>query len=107
MSELLELTDAAFEESVLNETRPVLVDFWSPTCVPCRFLAPVLQTLAQTIGDVAVIAKVDASSNVQLALKYKIDAVPTLILFKNGQVVARLAGVQKLQKLQELIEKHL
>ncbi|MBQ9372854.1 MAG: thioredoxin [Thermoguttaceae bacterium] len=107
MSEALEIVESNFEEAVLKETRPVLVDFWTPTCGPCRLLAPVIAALANANEGKAVVAKCDASANMNLAVQLSISAVPTIVLFKNGQIVARLAGVQKQAKLQELIDANL
>lgn len=103
MSEIIELNEADFD-SVLQETRPVLVDFWSPSCGPCRLFVPVLNALAKANAETAVIAKVNVATNAELAAKYSITAVPTVLIFKDGQVVKRLSGVQKQAKLQELID---
>lgn len=107
MSEPLSVTENDFDSVVLANPKPTLVDFWGPSCGPCRMLVPVLNALAKIYDDKALIAKVDVSANQALAAKYEIAAIPALLLFKNGQVVARLAGVQKQSKLQELIDANL
>ena len=107
MSETIELNEADFDVKVLQETRPVLVDFWSPSCGPCRLLVPALNALAKANADAAVVAKVNVATNTTLAAKLGIASLPTLLLFKNGQVVSRLSGVQKQSKLQELIDANL
>ena len=107
MASVLELSENDFESKVLNETKPVLLDFWSPTCGPCRLLAPIVEALAAANTDKAVIMKCNTAENMNLALQLNITAVPTILLFKNGQVVSRLVGVQKPQKLQELIDSNL
>ena len=104
MSEILELQEADFESKVLQETRPVLVDFWSPSCGPCRALAPVVAALAAANGDSAVIAKANAFETPNLAAKLGVAALPTILIFKNGEVVSRLSGVQKEATLQQLLD---
>ncbi len=104
MSEILELQEADFDAKVLQETRPVLVDFWSPTCGPCRAFAPVVAALAQANGDSAVIAKANAFETPNLAAKLGVAALPTILIFKNGEVVSRLSGVQKEATLQQLLD---
>lgn len=107
MSDVLELQESDFDAKVLQETRPVLVDFWSPTCGPCRLLAPVMGALATANGDKAVIAKINVFEAATLGAKLGVAVLPTILLFKNGEVVARLSGVQKQAKLQELIDANL
>lgn len=104
MSEIIELQEADFDAKVLQETRPVLVDFWSPTCGPCRAFAPVVAALAAANGDSAVIAKANAFETTNLAAKLGVAALPTILVFKNGEVVARLTGVQKQAALQEILD---
>lgn len=104
MSEAFELVEADFESKVLQETKPVLIDCWSPSCGPCRLLTPVVENLAKVNRDKAVVCKLNIASNVALAAKLGIVSLPTILLFKNGQAVSRLLGVQKQTKLQELID---
>lgn len=107
MSEALELNEADYETRVANETKPVLLDFWSTSCGPCRLLAPTIAALAQANADKAVVMKVNVTENMGLAAQFGISAVPTLVLLKNGQVVERLVGVQKQATLQALIDANL
>lgn len=107
MSEIIELTQDQFKTLVADETRPVLVDFWSPTCGPCRLLAPVVALLAKENEGKAVVMKCNVFENMELAASLNVSAVPTIILFKNKEIVARLTGVQKQSKLQELIDANL
>ncbi len=107
MSEALELNEVDFEAKVVKETKPVLLDFWSPSCGPCRMLAPTIAALAQANADKAVVLKVNVAENMGLAAQFGISAVPTLVLLKNGQVVERLVGVQKQATLQALIDANL
>lgn len=106
MSEVLELQEADFETKALRETRPVLIDFWSPTCGPCRALAPVVAALAVANGDSAVIAKANALETPNVAAKLGVASLPTIIVLKNGEVVGRLTGVQKEATLQRLLDEN-
>ncbi len=104
MGETLELNESDFQVKVLEETKPVLIEFWSPSCGPCRLLVPTLNALAKANDGKAVVAKINIATNASLAAKLGIASLPTLIIFKNGQPVVRLSGVQKQAKLQELLE---
>lgn len=106
MSELHELNESNFNTAVLEEKRLVLIDFWSPTCGPCRMLAPVLETLAKENASV-VFLKCNVFENMNLASQLNISVVPTLIFYKDGNPILRLSGVQKQSKLQELIDANL
>ena len=103
MSELHELNESNFNATVLEEKRLVLIDFLSPTCGPCRMLAPVLETLAKENASV-VFLKCNVFENMNLASQLNISVVPTLIFYKNGNPILRLSGVQKQSKLQEIID---
>lgn len=104
MSEALELSEADFEVKVLQESKPVLIDCWSPSCGPCRLLTPIVNNLAKVNEDKAVIFKLNVAANSSLAAKLGIASLPTILLYKNGQIVSRLQGVQKPAKLQELLD---
>lgn len=88
------LTPESFESTLKSTPQPVLVDFWAEWCGPCKMLNPVLETLAAEQGDKAVIAKVNVDDAPELAERYGITAIPTLIVFKNGEPVKTLRGVQ-------------
>lgn len=90
-----EFTDQNFEEEVLKSTTPVLVDFWAEWCMPCRMLAPTIEKIAgDYIGKVKV-GKVDTDANREISIKYGISAIPTVILFKNGQVAQKFVGLRQ------------
>ncbi|RMH49032.1 MAG: thioredoxin [Bacteroidetes bacterium] len=101
-----QLTDATFQEDVLNADKPVLVDFWATWCAPCRMIAPIIEELAEEFEGRAVIGKLDVDHNPQTAMQFGVRSIPTLLFFKNGQVVDQLVGaVPKrvlVNKLEEL-----
>lgn len=92
MSNLINLTDNTFEETVASGT--VLVDFWAPWCMPCRMQGPILEKVAARVGDSAKICKLNVDEDQLAAQKFRITSIPTLLLFKNGQVVRQFVGVQ-------------
>jgi len=81
-----------FEQEVLQSDVPVLVDFWATWCVPCRMVAPIVERIAERYAGRLKVAKLDVDENQELAIRYQVMAVPTLLLFKNGQVVDRIVG---------------
>jgi len=89
---LIEVTDANFEELVLNSDKPVLVDFWAEWCGPCRMVTPIVKELAEEYGDKAVITKMDVDSNPGTSVKFGIRNIPTILFFKNGEVVDKQVG---------------
>jgi thioredoxin 1 len=101
------VTETEFDSQVLKSTVPVLVDFWAEWCGPCKMIAPVLEELAGEMGDQVKIAKVDVDSEQGLAAKYGISAIPTLLLFKGGQIVDQMRGAKNKRAIRETIEAHL
>ena len=98
------LTDANFQAEVLDSDKPVLVDFWATWCGPCRIIAPVIEELAADFEGKAVIGKVDVDHNPQVAMNFGIRSIPTLLFFKNGQVVDQLVGTAPKRVLAERLE---
>ena len=95
------VTDAEFEEKVLNAAGPVLVDFWADWCGPCKAIAPALEEIAGEMSDSLSVAKLDVDSNPSTPAKYGIRGIPTLILFKNGEVADTKVGALPKAKLAE------
>jgi thioredoxin 1 len=88
------LTDENFEAEVVNSPVPVLVDFWAEWCMPCRMIAPAIEELAGEYKGKVKVGKVDTDSNRDISLKFGISAIPTVMVFKDGQIVKRFVGVQ-------------
>lgn len=91
---------------MINQDKLVLVDFFAEWCGPCQTMAPLLEELKQKVGDRASIVKVDVDKNPKVASVYKVQGVPTLILFRNGEILWRTAGLLPLSELQKVIEKY-
>ena len=89
----LEITDATFEEVVLNSDKPVVVDFWAAWCGPCRMVGPIIDELATEYEGKAVVGKVDVDNHQPFAAKYGVRNIPTVLVFKGGEIVNRQVGV--------------
>jgi thioredoxin 1 len=89
----LEITDANFEETVLNSSKPVMVDFWAAWCGPYRRVGPIIDEISTEYADKAVVGKVDVDANQEFAAKYGVRNIPTVLVFQNGEVVGRQVGV--------------
>jgi thioredoxin 1 len=102
----LTFTDAAFDQEVLRSDVPVLVDFWAEWCGPCRQIAPAIDALATEYAGKVKVGKLDVDSNGGTAMRYNVRGIPTLLLFKGGQVVEQRVGALGKSELQKMLEAH-
>lgn len=105
--DMITLNVQNFTDELKNANNPVLVDFWAGWCGPCKMIAPVVEEIAQDYGERMQVAKLNVDENPQIAEKYEILSIPTLVLFQNGEEIARFTGFRPKQDLVRLIDPHL
>jgi len=101
------ITDATFDEEVKGSSLPVLVDFWAAWCGPCKMIAPVLEDIAADRKDTLRVAKLNIDDNLEVTTRFDVQSIPTLILFKDGEPVARIVGARGRAALDDEIDRHL
>ncbi|MBU6173567.1 MAG: thioredoxin [Planctomycetes bacterium] len=106
MGHAAEFTEQAFDSDVLQASTPVLVDFWATWCGPCRQIAPLIDELALKYEGSVRIGKVNVEDHPELASRYGINAIPTLLLFKDGEIVERFQGIPPRTKLESALDSH-
>ena len=104
---IFEVTDANFEQSVLKAEQPVLVDFWAAWCGPCRALAPIVDELANSYNGKLKVGKMDVDRNTATPQRYGIRGIPTLLVFKGGQVAEQIVGYVPKETIEKALQKHL
>lgn len=104
MAEITTVTDTDFQTNVIEADKPVLVDFWAPWCGPCRMVAPVLEEIAKERGDDLQIVKLNIDENPETAAKFQVMSIPTLILFKDGDVAHKVIGALPKRRLDAELE---
>ena len=101
--QVIEFTDDNFEQEVLQSDQPVLVDFWAEWCMPCKMLAPTIDEVASIFAGKAKVGKVDTDANRDISMKYGISAIPTVLLFKNGEIAKKFVGITNKNDLEVAI----
>jgi len=103
MSRVIHLSSPAYS-ALAAQDKPVLIDFWAPWCGPCRAQAPILDTVADQVGERAIVAKVNVDEEGELAARFGVQAIPTLVVLKQGKLAQRLVGLQQAQALVQALE---
>jgi thioredoxin 1 len=107
MGEIVVLDQQNFTREVEQSDLPVLVDFWAPWCGPCQMLSPVIEKIAEKYKGVCKVGKVNVDENAELAIRFGIRSIPTLLLFKNGQIIDKIVGAVPFEVIENLIKKAL
>jgi thioredoxin 1 len=100
-------TDSNFDQEVLKSAAPVLVDFWAAWCAPCRMVAPAVEAIAEEYAGRAKVGKLNVDENLSVTGRYNIRGIPTLLLFKNGQIQEQIVGAASKDAISKLLEKYL
>ena len=101
---VLKLTEENFDEEVINASKPVIVDFYAEWCGPCKMMSPIIDGIAEELGDNVKVGKVDSDANMSLAEKYGIMSIPTIMIFKNGEVAKTFVGVVDKNQILEAVK---
>ena len=104
---MIRLTSDSWDEDVLRLDLPVLVDFWAEWCGPCRMVSPAVEQLSQTMSDKIKVAKLNVDENQEIAIRYGVRSIPSLVLFKGGKEIARTIGAASKEKYQKSVEESL
>ena len=107
MSKAQEVNDSNFEEEVIKNTSPVLVDFWAPWCGPCRMMAPIIEAVSAELAGKFKVVKLNVDENPSMSAKYAVMSIPTMIVFKNGQESEIMVGFIAQKNLAEKLRSHL
>lgn len=100
----MEFTDQNFDQEVIKSDKPALVDFWAPWCGPCQMMGPIIEDLAKEVGDSAKVGKINVDENPQTSQQYGVMSIPTIKIFKGGQIVKEFVGVQDVNTLKEALK---
>lgn len=104
---MIRVTSNSWDEDVLRSDLPVLVDFWAEWCGPCRMVSPAVEQLSQTMSDKVRVAKLNVDENQEIAIRYGVRSIPSLVLFKGGKEIARTIGAASKEKYQKFVEESL
>jgi thioredoxin 1 len=104
MTKPIQVSDAAFEEKILQAELPVIVDFWAPWCAPCRMIAPVLEDIANEFEGKLTVAKVNTDENPESAMRYELTGIPTLLFIDGGEVIDRYVGAAPAHLIKEKVQ---